>query len=112
MSNELLKEAAAVMKTLKEERNALIEKEKNIKFAFDITKKMIEMGKISHANSLEKFAELQEKSQDDLKILEKALEISGSSDIYKIGSLSDHSVNTGDAKTQFMNYLLDDKGDD
>ncbi len=109
MSNELLKEAASVLLTLKEERNALIAKDESKKLAFELTKKMVESGKLSYANSLDKYAELSEKPIDELRVFEKAIELSKSTDVFKLGSVSDFSVVEGNAAEIFKNYLINEE---
>lgn len=106
-SPELLKEAAQALRTLQSERNALIDKEESTKFALELTTAMLDSGKLSFASSLAKFAELAQKPMNELEIIKKAFELNKSSDIFKVGSLSDVTTDdVSDAREKFKNYIL------
>lgn len=108
VEKDLMLKTAETLRTLRNERNGLIDKLEVQKIALEITSKMIDSGRLSSNEVLPKLAEFSEKTKEELEITSKALELAQTG-VFKIGTISDpdlaHSDNPED---RLKNYILED----
>jgi dsDNA-specific endonuclease/ATPase MutS2 len=89
MDSELRKEAAAVIRSLKEENDQLKEDYNRIKVASDLTFKMYKSGNVSAENLESLFDSLLEKTNQELEVFEKAAELHITSEVLRFGKICD-----------------------
>lgn len=103
---ELLKTAATQLRSLSKEVSELREKQAQQERAREIIAKMVQKGNISETEVLEKLSKLEQQSVEDLKVTEKALEMSKNAN-FNLGSLGDKtSVGEESGLDPLTNYLI------
>lgn len=104
---ELMIKTAETLKGLLSERDTLLEKIAQQQLALDVTKKMIDFGKLSTEEVLPKYAELTTKTKEELEIISKAMEYAQDINIFKLGTVSDSKSHESE-KDRFMNFLMEE----
>ena len=105
---ELMLKTAEALRTLRDERNALLQQQEVQKIALEITNKMIESGRLSSNEVLPKFAEFSGKSKEELTVISKALDLAHSG-VFKLGTVSEFNPSQGGSpEDQFKNFLFED----
>lgn len=101
---ELMKTAARQLRQLAEEVQRLREKTAQAEYSRNLVQRMVKSGTLPEEDVLEKLSEFEEKSQGELEIIEKAIEMSKSGNL-NLGSLSEKTAsNTG--LDPLTNYLM------
>jgi hypothetical protein len=101
---EILKTAATSLRALSD-RIEQLETEKDVfSKAMEITTGLVKNGQLSPSGALEKLAELQNSSVDDLITLDKAIELTKESEFQvSLGTVADsHSKDGDDPLTSFL----------
>jgi len=90
-----MKQAAESIRTLVDERNEFEKKAETQKIATSIIESMVEKEMLSTEEVLPKLAELKDKSDNELLIMQEALKLGNASGLSKLGELSDRADSDG-----------------
>lgn len=108
VTNSLMKQAAESIRTLVKEREEFEKSAEISELSRKIINTMIEREMLSTNQVLSKLAEFENKSYDELRIVQEALKL-GANSFSKLGELSDKSDNDGlSAKEKFIHAVIGD----
>ena len=88
-SKELMKIASTSIRTLVTERDELSKTAEKIALATEIVETMVKKEMLASEDILPKLADLKIREKDELQIIQKALELGSSSNLAKLGEVSD-----------------------
>lgn len=89
MNKEILKTAAATLRSLNNEREKYAEEKEITKLAREIVAQLAQRSELSSKDVLEKLAEFESKTSEELKLMQKALEFSTTNAFMKLGHLTE-----------------------
>ena len=105
MNKEALKTAAVTLRALNEERNKLAAEKEQVKLAREIVSQLTKQSELSSKDVLEKLAEFESKTSEELTLIKTAMTYAGTKEFMKLGHLSeDQPMNNGsiDNLTAFL----------
>lgn len=104
MKKELLKQAALTLRTLKGERDKLASEQEARQHARELIVQITKQSELSAQEVLEKLAEFEMKTSEELKLIKTAIEYSHTKEFAKLGSLTEDTSNTNgmDNLTAFL----------
>jgi hypothetical protein len=88
MNKEILKTAAATLRALKDERDELTKEKDTVKLARAVVTQLVAHSELSSKDVLEKLAEFELKTSEELHVIQKAIEYAGSGNLIKLGVLA------------------------
>jgi hypothetical protein len=105
MHKDMLKTAATLLRSLLSERDKLASDNEQAKIAREIVTQLSTQSELSSKDVLEKLAELESKTSDELRLIQKAIEYAGTREFMKLGRLSDIPT-PGDGLDNLTAFLL------
>jgi hypothetical protein len=104
MKKELLKKAALTLRNLTSERDKLANVQEVNTLARELVGNITKQSELSAKEVLEKLAEFETKTSEELKLIQKALEFSHTKEFAKLGNLTEDTgnVNSVDNLTAFL----------
>jgi hypothetical protein len=106
MHKDVLKTAAATLRALKDERDELIKEKDTVKLARAVVMQLTAYSEISSKDVLEKLAEFESKTSEELHVIQKAIEYAGSGNLIKLGVLATDTQTSDPSMDNLTAFLI------